>query len=235
MSTPMAQDLATRLDRALRGSGHPLEPADSADAIHWLPPLGETSPPSAIRPDILTNTGRYFDFTRLEASAQAATPEEIAHALAHTCRYGGHTRVFYSVAEHSVRMARMFPEHPELRWAALFHDAAEAYVLDMPRPIKDLLPDYRALEQRVEAALLPRFGVPLPLDPRIKLADRVLLATEQRDLLPPHDDPWYLCAGILPLPEPIVPWAPARARGLWMQTYADLCELSELSDLWGER
>src|SRR3954454_351254 len=88
-------------------------------------------------------------------------PVDIAHALSLLCRYGGHVDRFYSVAEHCVLMSQAVA--PENALAALLHDATEAYVCDVPRPLKRQLPGYAAIEAMVWLAIVARFDIALQL------------------------------------------------------------------------
>jgi hypothetical protein len=109
--------------------------------------------------------------------------EDIAHALAHQCRFGGHAWKFYSVAEHSVRVSQLcLPEHA--LWG-LLHDASEAYLVDLPRPLK-LLPEfaaYREAERRLQRAVAERFGLPEDQPASVTEADDTMLWIEAHSLL----------------------------------------------------
>lgn len=141
--------------------------------------------------------------------------EDIAHALSNMCRFAGHTRRFYSVAEHSVRVARCVPPADAL--AGLLHDATEAYLVDVPRPIKGHLAGYRAIEARLNAVIMARFGLPAELPASVHHADNVVLATEARDLMNRHEGRWEALPD--PLPRAIVPWTTRRAEQKFLAAF----------------
>ena len=102
---------------------------------------------------ILTNSGKHFDFA--DPQPDQIDILDIAQGLANECRYAGQCRVFYSVAQHSFLASQIV--NPRLALEALLHDAAEAYCKDIPRPLKYMLPEYQAIEARVESAIRERF------------------------------------------------------------------------------
>jgi len=137
---------------------------------------------------IETYSGKQFDV--LEPTPGAVRLEDIAAGLAHTCRFGGHCEQFYSVAQHSLHVSQEFDEK-RLQLLALFHDAAEAYMGDVPRPFKTEFD----LFERVEAEILDSVWEALAVDPptdeewaQVMEADDRLLAYEAEQLL--EDGSW---------------------------------------------
>jgi len=108
---------------------------------------------------------------------------DIAHALSMLCRFGGHCNRFYSVAEHSVCVSHLVPrEHALL---GLLHDATEAYVCDVPRPLKLSLPEYKDAEHLNWLAIATHFGLPFAMPACVKHADNAVLYAEQQVLMRP--------------------------------------------------
>lgn len=162
---------------------------------------------------IQTFTGRAF--YPLDPNPADIVIEDIAHALSNMCRYTGHCREFYSVAEHSVRMARQLLDNgwPDdvVLWG-LLHDASEAYLVDVPRPIKSSLIGYREMEARVMTAVAERFRLPWPQPDVVSKADLRMLATEFRDLMSAPPIPWKSIEGVEPFKFEIEPWSPSYAK-----------------------
>ncbi len=122
--------------------------------------------------------------------------EDIAAALSRNCRFTGHCSHFYSVAEHSVRVVDFLAEDtqdPEVLMWGLLHDASEAYIADIARPLKQQ-PEfafYRSMEKSVMDVITLAFRLP-PLEPPIvKAADTQCLALEAEELMPHREkDQW---------------------------------------------
>ncbi|MFC3163076.1 phosphohydrolase [Ciceribacter thiooxidans] len=127
---------------------------------------------------IQTYTGKRF--YPLDARHDEVDIRDIAHALSMQCRYAGHCVRFYSVAEHCVLLSRhLQAEHGRLvaRWA-LLHDASEAYILDIPRPLKPELANYREVEDRLMEVIANRFHLYIEMPSVLKDADYRILADE---------------------------------------------------------
>lgn len=131
---------------------------------------------------ILTFTGKQF--YHLRPSEEMICVEDIAHSLAQLCRWTGHTRFHYSVAQHSVYCSMLVK--PEFALQALLHDGSEAYLGDMNRPLKHFTgagPAYIEIEAQVEKVICKKFGLPYPLSPEVKVADNAMLYTERAQLM----------------------------------------------------
>ena len=133
---------------------------------------------------IRTVTGKQIDL--LAITEDDIDIEDIAYGLAHTARFAGQTRVFYSVAEHSISVMANLPL--ELKIAGLLHDASEAYIGDMPSPIKLAMPDYRYIEDKIMEAIAKKFNFKWPLDSRVKKIDKKILLKEWSELVIGDDD-----------------------------------------------
>ena len=169
-------------------------------------------------PAVSTKSGRRVAL--LNPSPSQIVIGDIAHGLAHQCRFNGQTSKFYSVAQHSVLVASILPR--ELRLAGLLHDASEAYLGDVVQPLKELLPDYQAIEAKFCEVLGMRFGVNLQHNDAIRHADLVVLATERRDLMPMDMADWSSIAGITPMSRTIKPMTPEAASAQFMEMFFTL-------------
>jgi hypothetical protein len=154
--------------------------------------------------------------------------DEVGHALGNNCRYGGQCLRFYSVAEHSLLVA-MLCEQLGLAdpFEGLLHDGHEAYLLDMPKPWKAVLPDYVKHEKRLELALRQQFRLSDTISEGCKKADWIALAVESRVLLPSKGDDFEWPPGIREEANKLMDfqlnyWAPPVARDHFMATFAEL-------------
>jgi uncharacterized protein len=161
------------------------------------------------RPWIQTYSGRQFFLDVIEP--EKICLDDIAHALSHLCRFGGHTLEFYSVAQHSIVVASECFTVFGRQWG-LLHDAAEAYLVDVPKPIKPLLAGYAGLENRILAAIAQRFRLELPIPEEVHRADVRALYTERRDLLMPPPADWAQEGLVECFPKRIVAWDPTEAE-----------------------
>ena len=164
-----------------------------------------------------TFTGRKF--YPLSPQADEIDPVDIAHALSLLCRYGGHVDRFYSVAEHCVLMSHaVSPDHA--LWA-LLHDATEAYVVDVPRPLKRSLPEYQAVEEKVMVAIAEKFGLSMPMPTEVKDADNRILLTERNILMASTRERWAQ-EDLVPLLVTINGWLPSQAEYYYTERLMEL-------------
>ncbi len=145
---------------------------------------------------IETCSGTPFHFDAPEKHTFRIT--DIAHSLSMQCRFCGHTRRFYSIAEHSLHVAGLCPT-VDMFLLGLLHDATEAYLGDVTSPLKARLPDYRALEKRVEAEIyrqLLGFCPTVGQRDYIHKQDRRMLGVEARELLVTGGKGWSCLDGV---------------------------------------
>lgn len=156
---------------------------------------------------------------------------DIAHALGMKVRYSGHARYFYSVAEHSVHMARFLMDTidgpPGPAMYALLHDASEAYLPDVCRTIKDQIEGFRDWEDRILEAVCDKLGLPWPMpepvENLVKAADTRILLTEM-DILLPGDEARNTLNGYEPLGVRLHMWTPSWAKREFLDTFHKLQE-----------
>lgn len=149
---------------------------------------------------------------------------DIAHSLAMQCRFNGHTNHFYSVAEHCCHVADYLPL--SLRLPGLLHDASEAYLCDLPRPLKHdaqgFGDNYRAAEDRLMSVIAERFSLTYPFHEDVKHTDNRMLATEALQLMSPLHPDWPDRSE--PIPElKLYCWSPMEAREQFLRRFHSLC------------
>jgi hypothetical protein len=170
-----------------------------------------------------TFTGKRFYPTN--PRPEDVDPVDIAHSLSMLCRYAGHVDRFYSVAEHCVKIADWMLAQGldiDVTTLALLHDATEAYCVDVPRPLKIQMPEYQAIEARVEEAIVVRFNLARMFGSvgdlhiarnAVKLADTRILLDERNALMSRTQHAWGVDGGKFePLGVQIDGWSPARAE-----------------------
>lgn len=162
-------------------------------------------------------------FYPLDPHPEEVTIEDVAHGLSNLCRFAGQCQEFYSVAQHCVLVAQALEEElgatSEECFQGLLHDAAEAYVVDLPRPVKHdpRMGSYREIEKKVFAAIATRFDIPSEEYAIVKTADNRMLATEARDILGPTPEVWQEISE--PFIKYINPWSPNVARNMFLAHY----------------
>jgi len=169
-------------------------------------------------PWIQTYTGRRFSPTN--PVVDAIVIEDIAHPLSMQCRFSGHVKEFYSVAQHSVLVSYICDTKDAL-WG-LLHDASEAYLVDIPRPIKQSgkFDNYMEFEKVMQAAVCEKFGLPKDMPKSVKMADDMLLMTEARDFMSPLHTGWTKPCE--PIPFKIVPITHEKAKVAFLRRYCEL-------------
>lgn len=167
---------------------------------------------------ITTASGGLFDY--INPWRYEIKIEDIALGLANDCRFAGQVKHHYSTAQHSVIVSYEVPEE-DARWA-LLHDAPEAFMRDLPRPLKQILPGYKAIESRVMAAICDQFNLPREAPASIKEHDRRAYVTERISLC--ESVLHLIDFGRLPEPYPyrITPLSPSGAYREFMARFREL-------------
>lgn len=207
-----ADDLVTTTLAPLELVGWSAVPANSPGNSNPFSGIGER------HGDFMqTYTGRKF--WPMDPRANEVCIRDIAHSLSLQCRYAGHCRRFYSVAEHCVLMARwLISAGRDVALWGLLHDASEAFLIDVPRPVKPFLYGYRDAEAKVMAAICQRFGLPLEMPAIVHEADERIIADELVNLVrmqwhARHDDPLGVALHY---------WSPAEAEEEFLETFKAL-------------
>jgi hypothetical protein len=149
----------------------------------------------------LQKSGKYFD--PFNPVIDDIHIEDIAHSLSLQCRFAGHTTEHYSVAEHCINVCRRMPLG--LNLTGLLHDASEAYLIDLPSPIKAVLPEYKSAEERLLQMIAERFGLQYPFCDELKAADKAELEWEWENVVLKRNS--------------VPPMAPQRAYFSFMTTF----------------
>lgn len=172
---------------------------------------------------IMTQSGRMFFFEHPHSAS--IDIQDIAAALSKICRFTGHTRCHYSVAEHSIRVSWLAETKYGREFAreGLLHDAAEAYVSDLNGPLKRLIGEgYKQWEAVAEKAVAEKFNFPASKSAPIKDCDGVVYLTEKRDLFPPYNLPFTSYPDKEALADPIIPMSAELARLLFLHRFEEV-------------
>ena len=189
--------------------------------------MTEFKEPSAYKAEGYKETYTGIAFVFAAPTVEMVEIEDIAHALSMVCRYTGHCQRFYSVAEHSAILTRWardnIPQTIDKKdlLTVLLHDAAEAYIADVARPVKAILSQYRELESRIERVIAEKFGTIYPFPDWIKDIDTRILVDERAQLMRPTKNTWGI-DGIQPLNVTITGVTPKIAKGEFLALFNSL-------------
>lgn len=177
-----------------------------------------------IKNTIKVSAGHYVDL----ASPDPETIEikSIAAALSKTCRFGGHCPKYYTVAEHCIHAVGLaFQDHVtcDVLRTILLHDATEAYVGDVVKPLKAMLPEYQVIESNIEQAVSARFNVDfVRYGDVVKRYDRLMLKAEKIQMWPEDREEWFGFAGLEHRPVNFQYWSPSVAEEEFLKLAATL-------------
>jgi len=166
------------------------------------------------------NTYMGVEFSLTDLTEEQILIEDVSHALSNLCRFSGHSKSFYSVAQHSVIISEIVPEKDAL-WG-LLHDSAEAYISDIPRPLKYLMGEnVKKLESDILKLVCRKFGLSEEMPDSVKLADDKMLVTEMWCLMNMKQS-WLPLRQTTPYHFNIVPVYPEKAKELFMMRFREL-------------
>lgn len=158
---------------------------------------------------IRTRSGLYMNV--FEPTVEMVDIGDIAHALSNIPRFGGHLPMFFSVAQHSVLCSHLVPRKHAL--SALMHDSAEAYILDMPSPIKKRLQGYQEIEDNLLECISKATGFSYPFTEDIKIADQEQLEIEWHNLMLENGNMLSMC------------WTHSFAKHKFLSRYYELTKI----------
>lgn len=190
--------------------------------------------------NIQTYSGKMFNV--FDPDASLIDIEDIAHALSLTCRFGGHCSSFYSVAQHSILVSDWMYKnlHPQksaiIGMIGLLHDAAEAYIGDVPRPIKRFINDFDKIEFNIIEMIYKKYGVwnfykkgnsrrlsTVKFSHNLQFADDTVLSTEKRDLMKSEVKGWQKLPP--PCSKRIRTWNPQEAEKKFINRFNKYWEI----------
>lgn len=172
---------------------------------------------------IQTYTGRAFHYADFNDTDICI--EDIAHALSMECRYGGHCAWHYSVAQHSVHVYDALEDLELPAWIkrqGLMHDAPEAYLKDLPRPLKHAIDcgAYRSLDEEIWRWIAMKYRMSPDVHPTVKEVDLRLALDEKAHLLTKGEKEWTgVSASFKPLGITIPEWSPSRAKSEFLNRF----------------
>lgn len=165
---------------------------------------------------ILTHSGRTLDFTALHP--RMIDLQDIAHGLSHACRFAGQCSSFYSVAQHAVAVSYLCPT-----LEALHHDSTEAYMGDMTRPLKDLIPTFKEFEGNLHQVICQALGISSVQSEDLHLADRRVYLLERQRLFSARCRDINF-EGLEPAPKAVLgtTLSPKAAKALFLKRHDEL-------------
>lgn len=169
---------------------------------------------------IQTFTGKKFK--PFATTKEMIDIHDIAHSLAMQCRFNGHCEQFYSIAEHSWHVSYLVPAQYALD--GLLHDAAEAYVGDILKPIKNWFPEYEGMEDHIMYTIANKYGISHKMPDCVRDADVHMLNIEIDQIMKSPPASWRL---------PTMPHLRQVLTKMWKPKHAKEAFLSRFEELTG--